>query len=256
MNLFTSCKWAKAGLLPLWAATAVAQATTPVPALAAFSGALGAAAPQAWRAVGLPQGKAPLAHMDIVELEGARVLRLETDASYGTLVHALRAWTPTTGSTLEWRWRLERPLANPNLRRKEGDDAALKVCVMYDMPVEGIPFFERNLLRLARSVSGEALPSATVCYLWDTTLAPGTDLPNVYSARVRYIVLDGTDSPPGQWRSHNRNLAADFSSLFQSESAQVPPITAIAVGADADNTAGRSLAYIGDIQLREKRTSP
>ena len=44
--------------------------------------------------------------------------------------------------------------------------------------------------------------------------------------------------------------------LFHSESHQVPPVSAIAVGADADNTAGRSLAYVGDIQLRDIRSAP
>lgn len=254
--MFPSRTWTTTGLLTLWVAEALAQGTAlaPVlaqaPVLAPFSAATSADAPAPWRAVGLPQGKAPLTRMDITTLDGTRVLRLQTDASYGTLVHATPAWTPGADSTLQWRWRLEQALAKPDLRRKEGDDAALKVCVMYDMPLGGIPFLERSLLRLARSVSGEALPSATVCYVWDTTLPTGTALANIYSARVRYIVLDGSDSAPGQWRNHSRNLAADFMRLFRAESTQVPPITAVAVGADADNTGGRSLAYIGDIQLK------
>ena len=254
--MFPSPTWTTTGLLTLWAAEALAQATAPLPApiappaLAPFSASSGSTPPIAWRAVGLPQGKALLAQMDITPLDSTRVLRLQTDKSYGTLVHAVAPWTPGPDATLQWRWRLETPLAQPNLRSKAGDDAAVKVCVMYDMPLDGIPFLERNLLRLARSVSGEALPSATVCYVWDTTLAQGTALPNVYSARVRYIVLDGTTSAPGQWRSHQRNLSADFMRLFRDEAKTLPPVSAVAVGADADNTGGHSLAYLSDIQIR------
>lgn len=246
--MFPSHTWTTTGLLTLWAAEALAQAAPPV--LAPFSASAGTTPPAAWRAVGLPQGKAPLAQMDITPLDGARVLRLQTDKSYGTLVHTVAAWTPGPDATLQWRWRLDTPLAQPDLRSKAGDDAALKVCVMYNMPLDGIPFLERNLLRLARSVSGEALPSATVCYVWDTTLAQGTALPNVYSARVRYIVLDGASSAPGQWRSHQRNMSADFMRLFRDETTTQPPVSAVAVGADADNTSGHSLAYLSDIQIR------
>jgi hypothetical protein len=246
--MFPSRTWTTTGLLTLWAAEALAQAAPPV--LAPFSASAGTTLPAAWRAVGLPQGKAPLAQMDVTPLDGARVLRLQTDKSYGTLIHAVSAWTPGPDASLQWRWRLDTPLAQPDLRSKASDDAALKVCVMYDMPLDGIPFLERNLLRLARSVSGEALPSATVCYVWDATLVRDTVLSNVYSGRVRYIVLDGQGSTLGQWRAHQRNLAADFMRLFRAESKTLPPVSAVAVGADADNTGGHSLAYLSDIQLR------
>jgi hypothetical protein len=197
----------------------------------------------------LPAGKAPLAQMDIHTVDNDRVLRLKTEASYGTLVHAVAGWRPDPGSTLSWRWQLVQPLAQADLRTREGDDAALKVCVMYDMPLERVPFLERNLLRLARSGSGELLPAATVCYVWDAALPAGTTLANPYSRRVRTIVLDGKDSTPGSWRMQERRIHADFLRLFGDEAQSVPPVLAIAVGADSDNTAGRSLAYIAGLRL-------
>lgn len=42
---------------------------------------------------------------------------------------------------------------------------------------------------------------------------------------------------------------ADFLRLFGDESSTVPPVLASAVGADSDNTGGRSLAYIADLRL-------
>ncbi len=120
---------------------------------------------------------------------------------------------------------------------------------MYDMALEKVPFIERSLLRIARSVSGELLPAATVCYVWDAALPAGTALANAFSKRVRTIVVDGAEQPPGAWRSHERLIQADFLRLFGDESSSVPPVIAIAVGADSDNTGGRSLAYIADIRL-------
>ena len=219
--------------------------------IAPFSAASGSHLPPPWRLVGLPGNKVPLAQLDIFRLGSDRVLRLRTDHSYGTASHALAPNTPA--GLLTWRWRLDQPIDAADLRKKEGDDAALKVCAMFDMPLERLGFVERNLLRFARSASGEYLPAATLCYVWDQKLPVGTELPNAYTRRVRFVVVDSATNPAGapsplqQWVSHTRNLKADFLKAFGAESDTVPPLLAIVVGADSDNTGQSSLGYVGDV---------
>jgi Protein of unknown function (DUF3047) len=217
------------------------------PVLTPLAGAEGEKPPAPWRAVGLPRKKAPMAQMDIASIDGVRALRLQTDKSYGTLVHELPGSVSGLDAIIKWRWRLDQPIANADLHKKEGDDAALKVCVMFDMPLDQVPFGERTVLRLARRLSSELLPAATVCYLSDRSLATGTALPNIYSRRVRSIITDGQGSPLAQWRPHERRVGDDFLKLFGDESKVVPPVLAIVVGADADNTGGSSLGYIADL---------
>lgn len=251
--MWRSAIWITTGLSTIWAAEAGAQ-----PQLPAFSAVAPGAAVPGWRAVGLPQGKAPMTRIDTVAAPGISaagttappptVLRLQTDRSYGNWVFDHAPWRPGPAHQLQWRWRLDQPVAGADLRRKTGDDAALKVCVMFDHPIERVPFWERHLLRLARSVSGEALPAATVCYVWDALLAQGTSLPNAHSPRVRWLVLRGADTPTGTWQSEQRPIWADFLRLFGDETDQVPAIIGVAVGADSDNAAGRSLAHVGDIR--------
>jgi hypothetical protein len=237
--------------LALWLAwlLPLAQAQTTAPALSTFSSASGSEPPAPWRVVGVPGGKIPLTRYALVELDGRTVLRVEADKSYGNLVHDLSAAVPGAGLQLRWRWRLDEALRGGDLRRREGDDSPLKVCALFDMPLAGLGLIERNLLRLARAASGEKLPSATLCYVWDGTLAPGTLLPNAYTARVRFMVLDSGEQRLGQWVAHSRDLAADFRRAFGDESDAVPPLQAVLVGADADNTAGRSLGHVGDVTL-------
>lgn len=203
---------------------------------------------QNWRAVGIPGGKVPTADLAAVVMEGSTVLRLKTFKSYGTWVHTLPAWTPDAGTTLHWRWRVDQVLSKPDLTRKAGDDAAAKVCVMFDLPLQAIPFLERSVLRMARAISGEQLPAATLCYVWDTTLPAGTLLPNAYSRRVRFLIAEGAGSPLGQWRTAQQKIYADFLQAFGDETSTVPPVTAIVVGADADNTGGQSLAFVADLR--------
>src|SRR3990167_5091426 len=179
-GIFCAFLWTMAG------AESWAQTPEP-PLLQPFAGAPEGAPPAPWRVVGLPGNKVPLLAPDITPLDGQSVLRLRSDKSYGTVSHAV---PPGAGARfLQWRWRLDQPLAATNLRRKDGDDAALKVCALFALPLEKIPFVERNLLRLARRVSGEALPGATLCYVWDTTLPTGTLLANAYTGRVRLHIL-------------------------------------------------------------------
>lgn len=220
-------------------------------ALHAFSDAAEGTPPAPWRVVGLP-GKAtkPLTQFDIVQLGEDRVLRVRADHSYANLTHALRP--KVAGHTLHWRWRLDQPVAGADLRTKDGDDTPIKVCALFDLPLNHLGFVDRSLLRLARSSSGEHLPGATLCYVWDQKLAVGTELPNPFTNRVRYLVLDSASSPLHQWVSHSRDLNADFLHSFGTESSTVPPLLGIVVGADADNTGGSSLAYVGDVSLVEQ----
>jgi Protein of unknown function (DUF3047) len=238
--------WVASALLFVWAPVVGAQMLQP------FSSAASDALPAPWRLVGLPKGKAPLAQIELATLSNERVLKLATDKSYGTLLHELKPVVLGAGSTLKWRWRLEQPIAAADLKVKEGDDAPLKVCAMFDMPLDKLKFLERNLVRLARSISGEKLPAATLCYVWDHKLAVGTELPNAYSPRLRFVVLDSGDKKLGQWTVHERDLAVDLQRAFGHEFATPPPLIAIVVGADSDNTQGSSLAYLGDITLTAK----
>ena len=233
----------------LWTCATAVFGQNSAPQLNLFSAASGPNPPAPWRVVGLPKGDKPLTRYDITGLGGSQVLRVQTDRSYANLVHDLPPSALAPGVQLRWRWRLDKPLPDADLRRRGGDDSPLKVCAMFDQPLEQLGFVERNLLRTARAVAGEKLPAATLCYVWDATLPAGTLLRNAFTDRVRMIVLDSGEARLGQWVSHSQNLAADFQRAFGQESPTVPPLIGILVGADSDNTAGQSLGYVGDITL-------
>ena len=67
--------------------------------------------------------------------------------------------------------------------------------------------------------------------------------------RVRFMVLDTGAQSLKSWKQHTRNVADDFLKAFGAESKTVPAITAIIVGADADNTSDNSLGYVADLSL-------
>jgi hypothetical protein len=200
----------------------------------------------AWRLTGLPAKlKVPNTRFELVSVKGEQVLQISTDKSYGVLTHA---WQGAHPAQLAWRWRVTQPVANANLSTKAGDDAALKVCVMFDQALADIPLLQRASLALARAATGQDLPSATLCYVWDARTPMGTAGANPYSARVRYLVLDGAQAQSDQWQTQQRRVADDFQALFGAESPVTPPIIAVAVGADSDNTQGQSTAYLSQLR--------
>ena len=209
--------------------------------------AAGDEAPAPWHGVGLPQQSKPFTRFSVVTLDAQRVLRIDAQASYGNLVHPL-VDDPQT-HLLRWRWRLDEPNPASDLRRKTGDDSPVKVCALFDLPTAAVPFVERQLLRLARSRSSEPLPAASVCYVWDSRLAAGTTQDNAFSRRIRFIVLRGPDAPLRSWVSEQRDVWADFKRLFGDEAESPPPLVGVAVGGDADNTQGRSVAHITALTL-------
>ena len=207
-----------------------------------------------WRFVGFPKSKAdiPPTRFELADVQGERALKVSTRASYGTWVHGLNKAKP---GRLQWHWRLDQPLTGgkgvADILTKAGDDAALKVCVMFDHPLDRVPFVERTLLRIARSVSGEDLPAATLCYVWDSVHPAGLQGPNPYTQRVRFITLQGKGAPLAQWQTETRDVAADFANMFADElpaEAGVPKVRAVLIGADSDNTGAQSLGWVRDLQ--------
>ena len=205
-----------------------------------------ASQPRAPRHVtGLPNQTKPYTTFSVVELDGRKALRIEADSSYGNLVHPLEL--KATPAALSWQWRVEQLIDADDLRQRSTDDNAVKVCVSFDMPIEKVPFLERQLLRAARGKTTEPVPSASVCYVWDAHLPVGTSLDNAFTRRIRYKVLQSGPARLHQWVAERRNIGADFLELFRDESTEVPPVIGVLVGADSDNTHSHSLAHVADI---------
>jgi Protein of unknown function (DUF3047) len=197
--------------------------------------------------VGLPERYAkPSTLMDLSEIDGKKVLRLRGDKSWGSWVHP---WTGPV-QTIAFQWRLDKALAKASFKTKATEDAALKVCLSFDMPADQIPSGERAMFKLAQFFSRDALPTATLCYVWAHAEAVGSIHASPTTARVRYLVLDSGSAPLKTWQAHQRNIASDFLKAFGAEASTVPAVAAMIVGADSDNTQDTSLGYISDIVVQ------
>lgn len=205
----------------------------------------------------LPAGWAPLAvagiknrtQYTVVDDGGTTVVRAESRAAASGLSRPLRV-NPAEFPWLRWRWKIDRLITNADIQTREGDDFPVRMYVMFDYPLEKLSFIERNKLRLARALFDPDLPAATLCYVWDGKAAVETIAPSAYSDRVRLIVVASGAARLGRWVDFERNVAADFRAAF-GEAA--PPIRAIAIATDTDNTGAYTTAYYGDISFYKQR---
>jgi hypothetical protein len=216
-------------------------------AVPAFSAAAPGEPPASWKFATLPN-KVPT-KFSITELGGARVLKVESDESYGNLVHSMHAQI-SEASTIAWRWRVDKLIDDADIKTRAGDDSAAKLCVFFAFDAGKLSLGERTKLAIGRSTTGQDVPTETLCYVWDNKLAIDTGLINAFTKRIRFIVLQSGAAKLGQWVAQRRDLAADYQRMFGDESeGKVPEVVGVAVSADSDNTHGHGLAYFGDITL-------
>jgi hypothetical protein len=162
----------------------------------------------------------------IVELEGRRCLRAESQAGASILVSPVR-FDPGTFPWLSWDWRVDRLPEHEALRRKNGSDAAARVYV--DFETRGLPWQKRSL-----------------DYVWSASLPVGTILGSAYGSRANIIVVESGAESLGRWRHEERDLEADFRRCFGGHS---PDVVAVGVMTDTDDTGDHALAYFDALHI-------
>ena len=162
----------------------------------------------------------------VVEIDGRRVLEADSVATASSL-YLEREIDLRVTPVLEWRWRIEKPLDVADERSKEGDDFVARVYAV--APGEG--WF--------------SLPIA-INYIWAGQAQVGDAWPNPYTSNVMMVAVDSGDADAGTWRTHRRDVRADFRRLFGRE---VDELEGIAVMTDSDNSGLSARAWYGEIAL-------
>lgn len=177
--------------------------------------------------------------------DGRTVLKAEAQASMSGLTHAVSV-NLREFPLLRWRWKVAAPVVAADMMTKAGDDYAARIYVIFDYPLEKLPFSTRAKFKLIESLYGQKVPTAALNYVWDNRQPVGTIRPNAYTDRARMIVLESGARLSGQWMIETRDLAADFRAAFGE---QAPQVIGIALATDTDNTGAAATAWYGDIEF-------
>lgn len=133
---------------------------------------------------------------------------------------------------VSWRWRTDASLSgNEREREKKGDDYAARIFLTFG----GDPF-TRGTRALA--------------YVWAGQEPMGSVFPNPYISDVMTIVLRSGDDDAGGWVAEERDFVADYENAFGEPP---PPLTAIAVLVDSDDTGSQTVALFDDFLIQIDR---
>lgn len=214
--------------------------------IAPFSAATpGAELPAGWLRYALGKGQRPTDY-SLARIDGRVVLKASAEASVSALVHRLRA-DPARTPWLAWTWRTEGSLARADMLTKAGDDYVARVYVLFDYDESKLGLVDRAKIAAARLIYGDPIPVAALCYVWDNRQPAGFSAWSAYTDRLRVIVAESGGTRTGQWVSEAHDVAEDFRRAFGEPA---PPISAVIVAVDTDNTGERALSYFGDLVFR------
>lgn len=162
----------------------------------------------------------------IISMDDRLAIQATGAGGAGGLIRTLPADAPAC-RTLHWGWRLERLQPSADLTRKEGDDVAASIFVLF-----GDPGFLS---------SPNEVP--TIRYVWSTARhAKDAVVANPYMPElVKNIVVRAGPRDSGRWLSETRDLAADFRRAFGRDPDS--PVRAVAIFTDNDQTGEPVTAY-------------
>ena len=197
-----------------------------------------------WHKVALPGKKATVYAADLKD--GRHAIRADADAS-ASLWRRTVDIPPDRLNDVSWSWWIDGPIAEADLSDADRSDAPARVVFAFDGDRSTLSARTRMMFDLARAVSGEEPPYATLMYVHGHRHPVGTIVHSKRSDRIRKIVLEGDTSTVRQWREHRRNLAADFELAFGE-----PPgrLIGIAIMTDTDNTRSKARAWYGPIEVK------
>ncbi len=153
---------------------------------------------------------------------------------------------PRRHPVLEWTWRVPK-LAAPASPGKPSPRARLMLAFHGD--ASKLDIEQRIHLRMAKAMTGKALPYASLLYVWQDGAAPETVIQSPYSERVRMIALPSGPEHLDRWQSFRRNVREDYKRAFGEEPGD---IVGVGIYTDVDNEGTAGLAYYGDITFRRE----
>lgn len=127
---------------------------------------------------------------------------------------------------LRWSWKIDRTISGGDETTKAGDDYAARIYVVF----AGKFFWQTKAIN----------------YIWANNLKKGEYIPNAYTSSAMMVAVESGSGGTGQWLVEERDIYADYKTLFGSEPGEA---SAIAIMTDTDDTGGKAKAWYGDITL-------
>lgn len=147
---------------------------------------------------------------------------------------------------LQFSWLVPATIASADLSQRNSDDSPVRVVLAFEGDRSRFSAKDALLSELAETLTGEALPYATLMYVWSNRQQAESVIENPRSGRIRKLVMESGGGNLNRWLAYERDLRSDFLQAFGE-----PPgaLLSIAIMTDTDNTRSDASAWYGPIRL-------
>lgn len=207
------------------------------------SGQQARSAAQPWRHKTFP-GKTA-SRFRYARLDGRDTIFAFAEASASMLRQQVRV-EPADLARVRFSWKVPALIPLADMAVREKDDAPVRVVLAFEG--DRSRFSPRNaaLSELARALTGEEMPYATLMYVWSNQREPGSVIVNPRTDRIRKLVVESGPVRLNQWLAYERDIRSDFERAFGE-----PPGALVGIGimTDSDNTRSSTRAWYGPVRL-------
>jgi len=140
----------------------------------------------------------------------------------------------------EWRWKVPKLIADAD------NSQPARVVFTFEGTREQLPDDEKLNYDLAKALTGNPLPYATLMYIWEPNRREGEIVTHHNSSRVKMVIAGNAERDLTRWHDAKVNVLEDFRRAFGEEP---PRIKSVGIMSDSDNTGVSIEAFYGDIRF-------
>jgi hypothetical protein len=228
-------------------ARSLPRETGDVVEVARFSRSPTGAVPKPWEPYFVLRGNVPTMYR-VVQLEESTALEADAEEG-GSGLHRKIRIDLKRHPVLEWRWRVP---PDPDIKLEVSSRASplVRLSLAFHGDPAKFDFEDRTKLRLAKVLTVNGLPYASLLYVWMYNVPVGTVVHSPHTDRVRMIVVESGAQRIGEWVSIRRNVLEDYRRAFGEEPSDV---LAVGLMTDLGDDGSRRRSFYGDITFRSDK---
>lgn len=178
--------------------------------------------------------------------EDGREALVASAKSSASLVRKVVHIPPADIGQIRFSWKVPALMSGADMSVKETDDCSVRIVLAFDGDRSKFSPKNAMLSELARLLTGEELPYATLMYVWSKNRPAGSVIINPRTDRIRKLVVESGDGKLNSWVDYERTIRADFEKAF----GEAPgALMSVSVMTDSDNTKSNTQAWYGPLTI-------
>jgi hypothetical protein len=169
-----------------------------------------------------------------------------TSSSSASMVRRKVRIEPSDLGAVRFSWNVPQLIADADLAQRDTEDSPVRIILAFEGDRSRFSPKDTMLSELARAVTGEELPYATLMYVWCNQRPAGSVIVSSRTDRIRKLVLESGAGRLNTWLDYERDIRADYRKVFGEEPGA---LVGIGIMTDTDNTRSFARAWYGPLQL-------